>query len=202
MAESGRRLATLAFNQLISDTATRLVRVLVAGADAPDYRAVADRIRDTAAAHKALFDPEDDKRKMMNYVRLFKAGMSVDRLRGLRAGRYTEDEKLGMVLWMVSAMNQVGPAFDTEVGRRLLFVTLLRIVMWGETEGLENTDPAKVMNDSIDMEFVVMASYFDEIMSRDNRVQRLDRQLRNVMNVMLSERMMKAAYETGFRVAP
>ncbi|MQV12179.1 hypothetical protein GHL01_00270 [Sinorhizobium meliloti] len=188
--------------QLLSGPGTRIGRGLIIGESSPDYEAIIQRLNETEQDHKALFNPQKDRDEMQRHVAMFKKSFGAKRLKLLRTpGAYTEDIKLGMIVLIMQSMTREPSAFPGDVKKRLLLVRLLALMYWAEKDGLDNIKPEKILNDYIDMEFVVIASYLDEIMSVDEKVKMLDRQVRRIMDVEDAERMMKVARETGFRTS-
>ncbi|MGO8530160.1 hypothetical protein ELI49_24270 [Rhizobium ruizarguesonis] len=190
------------FDQLLSGPGTRIGRGLIIGETSPDYDAIVQRLTETEQDHKALFDPRKDRDEMQRHVAMFKKSFGTARLKFLRTpGAYTEDIKLGMIVLIMQSMTRDPGAFPGDLKKRTLLVRLLAIMYWAEKDGLDNIKPEKIMNDYIDMDFVVIASYLDEIMSVDEKVKMLDRQVRRIMDIEDAARMMKVARETGFRTS-
>ena len=188
-------------DQLLSGSATRVGRALIEGETSPDYAEVIKRIDDTEQNHKALFDPPGDRDEMRRQVLAFKKNFGAARVRLLRTpGAYGEDIRLGMIAMIMQAMTRAPGPFNGDVAKRMLLVRLLALMYWSEKDGLDNIKAEKIMNDFIDMEFVVIASYFDEIMTVDEKVRTLDRHVRRVMNIADAEAMIMAAEATGFRI--
>lgn len=188
--------------QLLSGPGTRIGRGLIIGESSPDYATIVERLTETEQDHKALFNPLKDRAEMQRHVAMFKKSFGAARLKFLRTpGAYTEDIKLGMIVLIMQSMTRDTVAFSGDVKKRMLLVRLLLLIYWAEKDGLDNIKPEKILNDYIDMEFVVIASYLDEIMSADEKVKMLDRQVRRIMNVEYATAMMQAARETGFRTS-
>lgn len=189
-------------DQLLSGLGTRIGRGLIIGETSPDYEAIVQRLTETEQHHKALFDPRRDRDEMQRHVAMFKKSFGAARLKFLRTpGAYTEDIKLGMIFMIMKSMTRDPGAFPGDLKKRTLLVRLLAIMYWAEKDGLDYIKPEKILNDYIDMEFVTIASYLDEIMSLDDKVNMLDRQVRRILDIEDAERMMKIARETGFRTS-
>ncbi|TAZ73819.1 hypothetical protein ELH70_14715 [Rhizobium ruizarguesonis] len=189
-------------HQLLSGRATRIGRALIQGDSSPDYPKIIARLDETELAHKSLFDPMKDLDAMRRHVLAFKKSFGTARLKLLRTpGAYSEEVKLGMITMIMQAMTRQPGMFDGDVTKRMLLVRLLLLMYWAEKDGLDNIKPEKIMNDFIDMEFVVIASYLDEILSADEKVKMLDRQVRRVMDIADAEKMITAARDTGFRTS-
>lgn len=188
----------LALSDLLTPQGTEILRVLLEGEASADYAAVVARILETAPSHKAIYDGRQDKAAMLDHVAIFSRKFGAHALRFLRAGKFDEREKLGIILMI---MTTIQSHFETEVDMRYLLVRLARIMMWAEKLGLENISDEKVLNDAIDMDFVVAGSYFDEVMTRDKTVAALDRILRKAMDKDYSTGAVAAAFAIGFKVA-
>ncbi|ANL74253.1 hypothetical protein AMC83_PA00026 (plasmid) [Rhizobium phaseoli] len=189
-------------DQLLSGPGTRIGRGLIIGESSSDYEAIVQRVTEIEQDHKALFDPRKDLGEMQRHVAMFKKSFGAARLKLLRTpGAYTEDIKLGMILLIMQSMTRDPEAFAGDVKKRTLLLRLLILIYWAEKDGLDNIKPEKILNDFIDLEFVIIASYLDEIMSLDEKVNMLDRQVRRIMDIEDAERMMKTARETGFRTS-
>jgi hypothetical protein len=189
-------------DQLLTGPGTRIGRGLIIGESSPDYEAIVQRLTEIELDHKALFDPRKDLDEMRRHVAMFKKSFGAARLKLLRTpGAYTEDIKLGMIVLIMQSMTRDPEAFPGDVKKRTLLLRLLILIYWAEKDGLDDIKPEKILNDYIDMEFVIIASYLDEIMSVDEKVKMLDCQVRRIMDVEDAERMMNLARETGFRTS-
>jgi len=198
--ELQRKGAPLSLQDVLSGPGTKIVRVLIEGASSPDYSLVVDRILETSPNHKELYDGRQDKAVMMDHVAIFSRDLGEAGLRALRAGKISEVEKLGMILLMMTEMAKTPGSFQTDIDMRHLLVRLSRIMMWAERQGLQNINPDKVMNDFIDMDFVVTGSFFDETMTHDKTLASLDRVMRAAMDSEQSQRAVSAALAIGFKV--
>jgi hypothetical protein len=139
---------------------------------------------------------------MQRHIAMFKKSVGPARLKLLRTrGAYTVDIKLGMIALTMQSLTRDPDAFPGDVKKRTLLLRLLLLMHWAEKDGLDKIRPEKILNDYIDMEFVIIASYLDEIMSGDEKVKMLDCQVRRIMDVEDAERMMNLARETGFRTS-
>lgn len=192
----------IGLDQLLSGPGTRIGRALIIGESSPDYETIVQRFAEIEQDHKALFDPQRDLDEMQRHVGMFKKSFGAARLKLLRTpGAYTEDIKLGMIVLIMQSMTRHQHSFPGDVKKRTLLLRLLILIYWAEKDGLDYIKPEKILNDYIDMEFVIIASYLDEIMSLDDKVNMLDRQVRRIMDMEDAERMMNLARETGFRTS-
>ena len=178
-----QRGSAVALHEILSGPGTKIARVLIEGETCPDYDRVVDRILETAPNHKKLFDGRQDKAVMMDHVAIFTRNLGANGAKALRAGRISEIEKLGMILLVMTKMATSTGPFESDIDMRHLVVRLARILMWVERQGLDNMKPDKIMNDFIDMDFVVAGSFFDETMTHDKTLAALDRVLRDAMDV-------------------
>ena len=73
------------------------------------------------------------------------------------------------------------PKYD-ELGNTFIFrvalCTYLLVLDWGARGGARDAHPAKFRNDFVDMNFAAYATYFDGLMSADEKVRRLHGELR------------------------
>lgn len=196
-----RTRAQLLLKDLLNGPGTKILRVLLEGDASPDYGAVIQRILETAPDHRKIYDGRQDKAVMVDHVAIFSRNLGTGGLRALRAGKIEEIEKLGIIIMIMTQMEKVGGRFETDVDMRLLLVRLARIMMWAEKQGLGNISPNKIMNDFIDMDFVVAGSFFDEIMTHDKTVKVLDGIMRSALDFEHAKRAVAAAMAIGFKVS-
>lgn len=199
--ELQRKGSPLKLNDVLSGPGTKVARVLLDDASSSEYRTVVESILTSSAEHRALYDGRQDKAAMIDHVEIFGRSIGTAGSKALRAGKITELEKLGMILLILKQIETATGPFETNIDMRHLLVRLTRIVMWVEKQGLKTRTPEKMMNDFIDMEFVVAGSFFDETMTEDKTVAALDRVVRAAMNLEHGKRAVDAAVAIGFKVA-
>lgn len=185
---------------LLSGPGTRVAHALMQGESSADYELVVQRIRETAPQHREIYDARKDKAMMLDFVAIFSRNLGPSGLKALRANRITDVQKLGMIILIKNMMISVSGAFETETDIRMLIVRLARIMIWAERLGLQQVSDGKVMNDFIDMDFVVGGSYFNETMTCDKMVATLDRTLRTALDPEHCNHAAAAASAIGFRV--
>ncbi|MGO7135787.1 hypothetical protein AB9E06_33675 [Rhizobium leguminosarum] len=195
-----QRGSAIALHEILSGPGTKIARVLIEGETSPDYARVVERILEIAPKHKTLFDGHQDKAVMVDHVGIFTRNLGVNGSKALRAGKISENEKLGMILLVMTKMVTATGPFETDIDMRHLLVRLARILMWAEKQGIDSINPDKIMNDFIDMDFVVAGSFFDETMTHDKTLAALDRVIRDAMDIELAEHAVRAAQAIGFKV--
>lgn len=199
--ELQREQPELLLPDILTEPGTQMLKTLLGDPAAPEYAVIIRKLQETAPEHRAIYDARQDKAVMIDHVAIFARNLKSAGLSALRAGKIDERQKLGMVLMIMEKMVDKTGAFPTDIDKRMLFVRLSRILLWAERQGLEGIKPEKVMNDFIDIDFVVAASYFDEIMTRDKTVEYLDRMMRNAMIQPYAESAIEAATAIGFKVS-
>lgn len=68
---------------------------------------------------------------------------------------------------------------------------LCRIADWAQSKGIDGQDAAQLDNEGMDVEYVVLASYFDEFLTSDQRNQRNDANLRRLLALVPDVRKMR-----------
>ncbi|RUV21764.1 hypothetical protein [Mesorhizobium sp. M7A.F.Ca.MR.245.00.0.0] len=195
-----RTNSVLTIKDILSGQGTKIMHVLMQGESHPDFSMVVQRILETAPDHRKIYDARQDKATMMNCVAIFSRDLGSSGLKALRSGKITNIEKLGIILLIMSGMKALTESFETDTDVRMLLVRLARIMIWAEKQGLGQIASDKIMNDYIDMDFVVAGSYFDETLTCDKMVTLLDQMLRAALEPEHSNEAAKAAVAIGFKV--
>ena len=68
---------------------------------------------------------------------------------------------------------------------------LCRIADWAQSKGIDGQNAAHLDNEGMDMEYVVLAGYFDEFLTSDQRNQRNDVNLRRLLALVSDVRKMR-----------
>jgi hypothetical protein len=66
---------------------------------------------------------------------------------------------------------------------RYFLLSVRHPVEWAKTNGLDSMSPDKITNDILDQQYVVIASFFDAILSRETRVRDADADLRALLRM-------------------
>ncbi|MCB4786697.1 hypothetical protein LGR64_10475 [Delftia sp. Lp-1] len=193
--ESGRVANEGMIDCLVTRWLRELLREISDGQDGSKTEAIAERI--LAVQQEVVADElngEANKEKLQQLVQTLKTVISEESLKALRAGKVAREERLAMI-------KKAAPYFLTDVFRRaqfsqnkaksflrqkpiLLRFTYARIwlsIDWLSRGGIETANGATITNDFIDQDYVVTATCFNGILSKERRVNAAFEDLQGVM---------------------
>lgn len=169
-----------------------LLSEIAAGRKGPAFQKMTDHIHEAnQLAQEHHFDHEDNRRRMLGLIETFlgKQGYTEEFRQRLRAKLVGESEYVAsvsnaaaMVLhgvstpWPPELMHKLLDARSYSM--RWLWLRVEAVTHWLAEGGSDHAKATSLTNDEIDSQYVIVGSYCDELLTKDNRARQKDARLR------------------------
>lgn len=137
-------------------------------------------------------DAIDEKRRLIPLVETMNRALGPHMSRDLRAGRLGSRVRLGLIQDQGEGIfaRDLGIASENVLQFRSAKPLLLRQVFlmfrnamnWAQHGGIESATEARILNDRLDSEYVLVASFFDTLLTRDGGAAEADEDLRSLLD--------------------
>ena len=146
--------------------------------------------------------PELPKARTETLVGLLNKQLRPEIISDLRNGRLEGDAKLCLVEDIAfrsyrserEARGAKPLPWPTSMVTRVMILKVWRALSWLQLGGLDAAAGEKLRNDAYDDEYVLVGSYFDGLLSAENRVQEADAALRRTVDSASSESLLAAYF--------
>ncbi len=204
-----RRRTTRGF--VISSQATVLLRKRLA-----DVRSLADLMTQPEVVHTVVADrysKPDNRDAFKGMVREYERAMKMVKYRAPAGTPMNEEELQGTIKLGRGAVSSYlqhrgwSPAAARAFAKKDSFmfrdicVRMCRFADWAQAKGIDGQDSAKIDNEGMDIEYVALASYFDEFLTDDKRNQRNDANFRRLLALAPTMKEMREPEEDQVRAA-
>ena len=169
---------------------TKIVREVLGCLAADPETAAIKRLLDQPTAHvdwlkRTFLDDEDNKSRALLLVEAIKIDTGAAFARDVRSAKASFEDRLDFVAEqgpskLLSALTGSKIGFPLEKARiflrsksmllRYFYLNLWNALDWEAMGRLEGLSPKKVTNDYMDREYVLSATYFDGLLSKDRQV--------------------------------
>ena len=146
------------------------------------------------AAFKGMVHEYERAMKMVKHRAPAGTPMSEEELSGtIKLGRGAVSSYLQHRGWSATASRAF--ARKDSFMFRDICARMCRFADWAQAKGIDGQDAAQLDNEDMDIEYVVLASYFDELLTSDKRNQRNDANLRRLLMLAPTMKAMREPRE-------
>lgn len=185
---------------LIDENTTRWLRNLLSeiadGTRGAAFQTMFDNIDEAnRVAQQQHLDHDDNRNRLLELIDTFSTrGYTEDFRKRLRANRVGDDEYIASVSGAAAmVLTQISTSWPPELMRMLvdtraytlrwLWLRVEAVTHWLAMGGSENANAPSLTNDEIDSQYVVVASYCDELLTKDTRAGQKDERLREALRL-------------------
>ncbi|WP_337270144.1 hypothetical protein [Oryzifoliimicrobium ureilyticus] len=184
-----RRSITAA--ELVDDEYTDVARTLISRAPLDKFESFLAKFVEMSGQGARTFDAAKDKSSLVKIVTAIKAKFGKPEIKILASTSL--EEELGVVLALAEGALRATGEFVGDMRRRKTYSEFLYAISWVKKHGVESAKPERIAHDAFDAEYVLTGSFFDKVLSGDQKMMPLDASMRMLCDTSRHPRLLALA---------